>query len=486
MRELQSAATSWSPQPLTLSHCPYPRNPPTQPTHPTPPHPADLLEQVQLGHLPTLCHSLFYSGAYRALHPPLLRGGVPGQLMAQLAPAVSRLAVLLALPAERRPPGITWAAARPLATLFTIMPLNAAVDQWFGQASSSQLVALLAGSAQLVAQLPTDERPVGLQAGADEHSATATTVCYCLGMLSQKAAAPLPARALGSAERKRLAPPLLAAIVQLPGVLRLMAAGLEVPEAPVRRNSEELQVTSAASGRVASLAVSSVSSLTALLQEWLDADAGFPASGQRQRLPLMQGVGDALPWARAATAALRCGPALAAIDRQLDRLPAGRPPRSAGNLSPSEVMEQLLLLATRAVTAVSACTDAATLPLPAGCPPLAEVRAVLWSLHTAGCRWARVWKRVGKPGSNVCMLLICCKAVPGFYCTAMLRKYPALRECRRSKCRCGVNSTAVHPALQAGHPSPFPAAAARAQPMTSPSLLPAPSPIPQVHSLGRR
>lgn len=387
--------------------------------------------------------------------------------MAQLAPAVSRLAVLLALPAERRPPGITWAAARPLATLFTIMPLNAAVDQWFGQASSSQLVALLAGAAQLVAQLPTDERPMGLQAGADEHSATATTVCYCLGMLSQKAAAPLPRRALGSAQRKRLAPPLLVAIVQLPGVLRLMAAGLGVSEAPLRSNSEELQVTSAASGLVVSLAVSSVSSLTALLQEWLDDDAGFSVSGQPQRVPLMQGVGDSLPWARAATAALRCGPALAAIDRHLDRLPAGRPPRLAGDLCPSDVMEQLLLLlATRAVTAVSACTDAATLPLPAGCPPVADVRAVLWSLHTAGCRWARAWKRASKPGTNLCMLLVCCKAVPGCYCIVMLRKYLALLERRRSTCRCGVNSTAVRLALQAGCPSPFPAAAARAQSMT--------------------
>lgn len=358
---------------------------------------------MQLCHLPDTCHALFYSSAYTVLHPAMLAGSLPSDLMAQLAPALSRLAVLLALPAERRLPGITWAAARPLASAFFVGPLANGMTQWFATASGSQLVTLVAGAAQLVSKLPADERLPGLPAAADEHSATAASLCACLGVVCKQAAEPLPQRALGSAHRKRLAPALLAAVSNLPGLLQLMAAGLDLP-APPPRSSHLLQVLSAASGPGVSIAVSALSSLTALLQEWMDGDVSCCPSGQPQTVPLMAGLADVLPWARAATAALRCGPALAAIDRRLSQLPSGRPQLSPADVSPAGLLEQLALFVARAVAALSAYTGEAVLPLPPGFPPIASVQETLWSLHSAGCRW--VGRRFDRAGA----MFACCHA----------------------------------------------------------------------------
>lgn len=348
---------------------------------------AGVLEQVQLCHLPSVCYTLAASAACAQLHPELQRGPLPGEVMAQLVPALSRLSVLLALPAERRPLGVTWAAARPATSLFYFAPLTHAVLQWFAAATGDQMVTLLAGAARLLAQLPTNEPPAGLPGGAAEHSGTAVSLCMCLGRLCKLAGTRLAWRAMGGAQRRRLTPALLAAIGQLPGALQLMAARFDVPEAPPAPGSHVLQLQPFPPILGNSMAVSAISSLPELLLTWMDDDASCGTGGQRQPVPLMEGIGDALPWARAAAAALRCGPALAVIDRRLEQLPAGRPQPQPETVSPGAVLQELTKFAGNAATALSKHTDTAGLPLPPGCPPLAEVQTVVWELHSAGCRW---------------------------------------------------------------------------------------------------
>jgi len=49
---------------------------------------AGVLEQVQLCHLPSVCYTLAASAACAPLHPELQRGPLPGEVMAQLVPAL--------------------------------------------------------------------------------------------------------------------------------------------------------------------------------------------------------------------------------------------------------------------------------------------------------------------------------------------------------------------------------------------------------------
>lgn len=358
---------------------------------------AGVLEQVQRCHLPAVCDALFFSNAYEALHPAMMSGPFPGQLLAQLAPALSRLSVLLALPEDRRPPGITWASVRPLASVFYFAPLADAEQRWFAAATSGELVMLLAGAARLMAQLPLSEQPPGLPGGAAEHSATAISLCMCLGLMCKEALAPGPRRALGLAQRRRLAPALLAAIAQLPGMLQLMAAGLDVPETPAQLYSCQLQFPPYYSGYCVSAAVSAISSMAGVLHDWMDEDASWCGGDEEQPAPptLVQDTREALPWACAATAALRCGPALAAIDRRLEQLPAGRPYVPPGVLGPGHILQELALLAARAVIPLPAKASVTALPLAPACPDLSDAQAAVWELHTTGCRWVWVMQLEG-------------------------------------------------------------------------------------------
>ncbi|KAI7842251.1 hypothetical protein COHA_003892 [Chlorella ohadii] len=346
-----------------------------------------VLEQVQLCHLPAVCEALFFSNAYEALHPAMMSGPFPGQLLAQLAPALSLLSVLLALPEDRRPPGITWASVRPLASVFYFAPLADAEQRWFAAATSGERLTLLAGAARLMAQLPIDEQPPGLPGGPAEHSATAISLCMCLGLLCKESLAPGPRLALGLAQRRRLVPALLAAIAQLPGMLQLMAAGLDVPEPTVEPYSCQLRFPPYYSCYCA--AVSAISSMAGLLHDWMDEDASWCGGDEEQPAPptLVQDTREALPWACAATAALRCGPALAAIDRRLEQLPAGRPYVPPEVLSPGQILQELALLAARTIVPLPAKASQAALPPARGCTDPSDAQAAVWELHTAGCRF---------------------------------------------------------------------------------------------------
>lgn len=68
-----------------------------------------------LGILPILLFPAFASPRYGALQRALRRDNFPTVAAALLLPSLPRLAVLLSLPPDRRPAGVSWHTARTLA-----------------------------------------------------------------------------------------------------------------------------------------------------------------------------------------------------------------------------------------------------------------------------------------------------------------------------------------------------------------------------------
>ncbi|KAL4428014.1 hypothetical protein ABPG75_002103 [Micractinium tetrahymenae] len=369
------------------------------------------LEAAHLIHLPTIAATFVAHTDYQPLHAALCRGTLRAEVAAVLLPALSRVAVVLPLPPERRPPGLEalgWLHVNCLGSTVGAARLGGAVREWIAGADGSARAAALCGAAQLVLQLPLDFNPPGLPPGDQPHFQAAAFVTNTLGVLCNCAAEPAPQPCVSSEQRRRMARQVLKAIAHLPAVFQLMARLAGIGGAANNGcsssnstgsgrssgshgggSSGQGHVASDLAGMTLSMTVSTTTSTAGLLQDFLNE---YLTSSLNTRAPttgLLASLDDVSDWARAVAAALRIAPVLAAIDRRFAQEPVVQalPPSV---LPPAELLVQLLGLASRTATAINQFMTWTSLPL-SGSASLGAACTAVWQLHTAGCRlvhWA--------------------------------------------------------------------------------------------------